>query len=388
MAKKSLDIISPKEKKAKIVLAPFDLKRRKKPVPPVLIATGIIIFGVVSYLFVEPKAEIEIWPEMESVVFETQAEIAGKELLSEETASREFLSSGTKEEEKKAEGVITVYNNYHLDQILVQNTRFWCFEGDELREFKTKEKVVIPPGGHLDVEVAALTPGAEYNISPCTFSVPGLKGSPRYTAVYGESSFPMTGGSIAEVPQVIAKDLERAREELTGEAFEKSKKSLEDLISSGDYILVEGGTWQKIIEEGSLAEPGQELEKFIYQIKAQTKALVLKNSELESFARGYILSQLPEGKEIQEKSLKVEHSSPEVNLKRGKISLNLKMTVDVFTSIDKNSLKEVVKGKSPEQIRQIFEDYPEIKRAQVRFWPFWVQKAPREAERIDIKLNI
>jgi hypothetical protein len=396
MPKKSFDIIPPKEKKAKVDLAPFYPKppkklavAKKKTFFFVLISVGAILLFSLSYLFIEPKTEIEIWPKMTATAFETQAEIPGRELLSEETVSQEFFSSGSKEKESKAEGVITVYNNYHLDQTLVQKTRFWCFiKGDELREFKTKEKVIIPSGEHLDVEVVASLPGEEYNIPPCTFSVPGLKGSPRYTAVYGESSSPMTGGEITKVSQVTAEDLSRAKEVLTKEAFEKSKKSLEDLISSDDYIAVEGGTRQKIIESGSPAEPGEELEKFLYKVKAQTKALVLKNSELEKFAKEYILSHISEGREIQEKSLKVEYSSPEVDLEKGKFALNLKMTVNVYSSIDKDSLKEQVKGNKLEQVKQLFEGYPEIEKVQVRFWPFWVTKAPQDTKRIDIKLNI
>ncbi len=397
MSQKSFDIIPPERGKAKINLAPLYFKSPKKlktdrrnKVLFISTFSGVILLFFLGYFLIESKAEIDVWPKMTSTAFETTAELSATELLSEETVSREFAATGSQEKKRKAEGVITVYNNYHLDQILVAATRFWCFEDDELREFKTKERVVIPAGGQKEVEVVASVAGEEYNIPPCTFSVPGLKGSPRYTAVYGESTSPMTGGEITRVPVVTADDLNRAKEVLIQEAFKKSQESLEDLISSGEYISAEGGTWQKIVEESSPAEPGQQADKFSYRVKAQIKSLVLKKSQLEEFAREYVLSQLPEGKEIQESSLKLAYSTsaPEANLDEGKITLDLKITVNVYSSIDSMVLKERVSGKKLEQIKKSFADFPEIEKAKVRFWPFWVNKAPTDTERIDINLII
>lgn len=409
-SKKSFDIIPPQ--KAKIDLPFFIPKlgekptkigpKKKKKIFPFLVSSGIILAAFLSYFFIPPKAEIEIWPKMEEVSFQTQVvvwssageidlvknQIPGFFLQAEESVSGEFPSSGSGEKKAKAEGVIRVYNNYHLEQILVQNTRFWCFEGDELREFKTKEKVVVPSNSYLDVEVVASASGEQYNIPPCTFSVPGLKGSPRYTAVYGESSSPMRGGEEAEVHQVTEADLEGAEASLTQRAFEKSEESLKNLISSGGYILVEGATVQKIIESDSLAEPGQETERFSYRVKSQARALVFKKSNLDDFAVSYIVSRIASGREVQTKSLQAEYSSSLVDLKGGKIALNLEMEANVFTAIKEAVLKETVKGKSPDLIKQGFEDYPEIDRAQVRFWPFWVQKAPEQAERIIIRMRV
>ncbi|RLC35152.1 MAG: hypothetical protein DRZ76_00895 [Candidatus Nealsonbacteria bacterium] len=395
MPKKSIDIIPPEKRKAKINLAPLYFKSPKKPkigrknkVLLISIFSGAVLLFSLGYFLIEPKAEIDIWPKMKSTTFETAAEFSGIELLSEETVSREFVATGSQEKKRKAEGKITVYNNYHLDQILVATTRFWCFEGDKLLEFKTKERVVIPAGGKKEVEVVAFAAGEEYNIPPCTFSVPGLKGSPRYTAVYGESTSPMTGGEIVKVPIVTADDLSRAKEVLTQEAFKKSQESMENLISSGGYVSAEGGTWQKIVEEGSPAKPGQQIDRFSYKVKAQTKSLVLKKSKLEEFAKEYVLSQLSEGKEIQESSLELEYSTPEVNLDEGKIAVDLKITVNIYSSIDSATLKEQVRGKKLEQIKESFADFPKIERAKVRFWPFWVTRAPESKKRIDINLII
>lgn len=208
--KKNLDIIPPQFS----VVPPGSFKKepaeelspRKSPVPFfVVICAVILLAGASAYFFIPQKVEIAILPKMEQVSFETTKEIVGRFIPEEEAAPGRFYLFGTREKETRAEGIIRVHNDFHLEQYLLPNTRFWC-GGEEATEFTTKEEVTIPSGSYLDVEVVASSPGEELNIPPCkVFSVPGLSGSPRYTAVYGESLSPMEGGGSVEEALVVEK---------------------------------------------------------------------------------------------------------------------------------------------------------------------------------------
>jgi len=397
MAKKKIVDISPPEKNQKVQefkkstaakepllksLPSFCLKK------PVLIVVGILLAALLSFVFIKPQAEVEVWPVKETVQFQVEFSTAGQLMTRLETASQEFVATGQAVKEEKAQGVIKVYNNYHLDQILVANTRFWCFEGDELREFKTKERVVIPAKEQLDVEVAASGPGPEYNIDPCTFSVPGLKGSARYTAVYGKSSLPMTGGAKIETNQISQEDLDRAETIVAEKALAQARTSLVNAISPEEYILPQEAIEAKIVKTNPLTGVGQNVDNFIFQAEAQSQALVFKKDEMEEFARAYILEQIPAGKELVEGSLAVGYLLKKVDLTEPKIVLELEISAEIYQLLDEGSVKESVKGLMPNELLSGLRKFPNISRVETDLWPFWARRVPQEVDRIKIKLNL
>ena len=196
------------------------------PFPKKILALVLSLFCVsVIFLHLGARAEIEIWPKAES--FSAQSDLLVDEKISkadfskemipgfsfskEKTISQEFSATGILGKEGRASGQIRVYNNYHLPQTLVATTRFISADG---KLFRSKEAVNIPAGQYLNVEVEAAELGPEYNIKPSTFSIPGLLGSPRYTAVYGKSFSSMEGGYVGEASQVTKNDLEKAKDNL------------------------------------------------------------------------------------------------------------------------------------------------------------------------------
>jgi hypothetical protein len=319
--KKTLDIIPPQlstsPKRNFGEESTEEIKQKKSPSSFLLIVCAVILLvGAAAYFFIPPKAEITIWPSIEEISFEVTREISGTLLREEEAFPQDFYLFGTEETETRAEGIIRVYNEFHLEQSLVVGTRFWCL-GEEAVEFKTKEMVTISSGSHLDVEVIASLPGEELNIRPCkVFSVPGLAGSARYTAVYGESFAPMQGG----------------------ESF--------------------------------------------------TGVLVVKKSELENIAREYVLTQIPQERKIQKNSLAIDCSSYSADLGKKNIILDLKITVGIYTVIDQEAFKRAVRGVDFEQIKELMVDFPEIRKIDIEWWPFWVTRAPEDVTSIDIKLDV
>lgn len=245
--KKTLDIIPPQtsDKPGQgMVAEPKQETGTKKSLSSLLllIFVGIALSGAALYFLIPQKAEITIWPKTAEVRFETNKEISGKFYRTEKAENEEeamvpehLYSFGKREIETKARGTIRVYNSFHLDQVLIPTTRFWC-GGEEDKEFITEERVTIPAGGHLDVEVVASSPGKNLNIGPCkVFSVPGLAGTSLYTAVYGESSSPMKGGeSFVEFLVVERSELENiAREYVLSQISENQR--IQDGSLAVDY---------------------------------------------------------------------------------------------------------------------------------------------------------
>ncbi len=358
---------------------------------------SLILLGIIGY-FALAKVEIEIWPETEILNFNEEitastktfqvnfleGSIPARIFEIEESASQEFPSSG--KIEKKAEGTIRVYNNYHLLVALRSGTRFQPpFE--KVLYFCSPQKIVIPAKSYLDIKVIACRPGEgeKYNIGPSKFSVPGLSGTDLFFYIHGESFEPMAGGGT--ISQVTEDDLERAKNILTETAFTRINESLKNKIPT-DFIPLEGAIKEEILETFPEVEPGAEVQSFKFQVKVKSKALVFKKSDLENFAKEFISAQIPKDKKLQTESLKIDFQAESTDLESEKTVLNLEFSAKIYLDIDFSLLRENLKGKSLEETKIILENQADIIKAQISAWPFWVRKIPQDIEKIELKISI
>ena len=197
----------------------------------------------------------------------------------------------------------------------------------------------------------------------------------------------MTGGFSEEVPQVTQEDLDQAQKILEEKALQNCQAALKEKISP-EFILLDDILDSKIIETFSLARPKEELEKFSFQVKAESQALVFKIEDAENFARDFILSQIPEDKQFYQESLKITYSLENINLELAKATLSLQMQSKIYSDVDAENLKKGLSRKSLTEAKLFLEDQPQIAQVLVKFWPFWVKKVPEDIEKIKIKLNL
>lgn len=366
---------------------------------PVLTILVIICIGGASYFLIKPKAELAIWPVKTPLILKTQV-VVGKDITKtletyDYSFSQEFPATGVKSANAKATGTIRVYNAYSLSpQTLIASTRF-VSDGGKL--FRTPQKVVIPGAhyegsklipGEVDIVVEAGESGDNYNIGPSTFSLPALAGTSRYTAFYAKSFASMTGGAKNQTVQVSQEDLAHAQNILTTKALEDSKKALIDSLSPEEYVIIEEALKSEIIELNPLVQVGQEVQNFTYQIKAKATALVSKKKDLEDFTKSYLLTQVPEGKQLNENSLVITYAPENVDWVKGRIVLTAEISAEVYPVIDENAIKEAVSNQRLDEMAASLKRFSEVDRFQARLWPFWADKAPLGTEGINIKLRL
>lgn len=425
MVKKIIDIIPPERVKKEKKTFPTSKKREFK-LPklsfPALDISGIFLefkkkqflfwatlflLGILS-VFILPKAEITIEPDSEIKSFDTNltidtklnvadlpsAVIPGKLFMVEKEVIDEFEATGKAIEEKKAEGIIRVYNAYSTSpQVLVATTRFVSANG---KLFRSIERVTIPGGhyeggkfvpGFLDIKVRADKPGEEYNIEPTTFSIPGFAGTPRYTYFYGKSFQPMTGGIKREVSVVTEEDLSEAKEKLTERVTKECNLALQEEIPP-EFIAPESTQKIEIVKTSSSALAGEKVENFIFKVKAQKKAIAFKREDIQNFVKQYISFQVPAGQKLFSESLKINYFAKAVDYEAGKVTLSLSIKAIVYSDVNIEAFKEVLKGKTLNETRMFLESQPEIKKSLVSLWPFWVKKVPQDGNKIYIHLKI
>ena len=71
------------------------------------------------------------------------------------------------------------------------------------------------------------------------------------------------------------------------------------------------------------------------------------------------------------------------------MTLGLKITGKTYSEIGQELFLSLIQQRSQEEIEKIIADnYPQIEKAEFKFWPFWVQKAPGNVERITIHIEL
>jgi hypothetical protein len=360
------------------------------------------VLTVATLHFVFARVRIEIWPETKIISFEekitadlkkeTNADlvssktIPAKTVETEKSASQEFPASGKITKEEKAHGKITVFNNYQSSQTLVANTRFQL-PSENVMYFRSVKTTVVPAKSQIEIDVVADRAGEEYNIGPSTFSLPGLVGSPQYYSIYGKSFSAMEGGFKGEVPKVTQEDLDRAKNILTEELFNAARETLKNQIST-DSVLLDGATKEEVEENSSSVQAGTETKSFSFQLKVKSRALVFSKTDLDDFAREYILNKVAGDEKIKSDSLQTNYSPESVDFNAGKIILKLNFSAKIYSDIDTNSLKQIIKNKTLTETKTILENQPKVEKVDLKPWPFWVKKVPDNLDRIQVQLSI
>ena len=414
MIKKIYDIIPPEEegelfkKEEKKEKNTFFLK--KAFVIPFIF---LLALGGIFYFSTEPKASVNVWLETDILTLKaninidadinnlnfTEKIIPGEIVEVDKVVSQEFYSSGSSFE--KAEGTIRLFNQFATwPETWAEGTRFVSGDG---KLFKSKSKIFVPAAkkegsktvaSYVDVEVIAAESGTEYDVKPTHFSIYVYRGTAKYSYYWGESYESMSGGG--ESLKVSQGDLDDAESVLSKKALLESKSYLISTVekSFNDSLIVDELIESEITEFSPLAEPNQEIESFMAQIKTKSKAIIFKKKDIEEFARLYILSETEEGKEIFPDSLEIKYFPSFLSenggekIKDDTIFLNLDLSVETYKKIDFNFFKRKILGKSVPEVKSIIlNNFSGVKEVEVEIWPFWAKNTPINIEQIEINLN-
>lgn len=320
----------------------------------------------------------------------------GKFFEQDSTAAIEgFSVSGKAIEEGRASGVIRVYNNHNPPRsvFLVAQTRFLSQDG---KTFKSQEKIRLSPAtiegknvvpAFQDVRVMAQEAGEGYNISSSKFSLPGLVGGLLYYSVWAESKQAMEGGFKREVDQVSDEDLGNAKKELEKKLKQVSREELKVKVGK-NFILPEQAISEENPQINCSSVAGAITQTFGCRGSLKVQGLCVKLSDVEDFFRYLVARDFSTTTECRNDTINYQLVPTVFNSKEGKMNLSMKFQCSAYQGIDKIFLVNSLVGKSANEIKQsIFSDFPQIKNAELKFWPFWIKRAPRDASKIEVKIE-
>lgn len=389
------------------VVQPVITQKKRFPLREIIVGVVIIVLLFGIYLFNKlPKVDVLVFPKLETITLEAkitadksvdeidmQKKIIPLRLLEEiKEASQEFPATGITSNDGKSSGTITIYNKVSpaVPLTLIVGTHFLSDSG---KYFVTLSKITIPAmkgktPGSISVNVQAKEVGADYNIGPSKFSVPKLSGTPYYYGIFGESRDSMAGGYTGKVKKVTKDDLDSAEDILTKKTLEDAESSVKNKVSE-EEVLLEGAVLSEVVEISSSVKAEAVADTFNQTVKVKVRALVVKKQDLEDFAKNSILSKITEDKSLRDESLKITYQASSLDFSKGIEKVDLQASAESYYKMDLNSLTDLLKRKSSDQIKEVTNlQYGEkISGVKIDFWPFWVKKAPKDINRINISLS-
>lgn len=364
-----------------------------------------LLLGIFIVIFVLPRAEISIltkkveWNYKDSVVADKNLaaadfggaiiKIPAQLFTQRKNLSLTYLATGKKQVEKKAGGTMTIHNAYSSDpQPLVVNTRFESSDG---KIFRLTEGVKVAGAKIIDGKIVPSTTeatvvadkaGQEYNIGPVEkFTIPGLKGSPKYNAFYGKSAAAMTGGFIGEITYPTPEDIKKAKEEISKQ-LEDSLRVLTIAQIPEDFKVIDGSSQYSVVKQEVMTEVDQS-GKFSVLLTGEMSLLAFKEDMLKAALIAKGTKAVGDRFVIKDQDLKYLGQA-RLDLVAGKISFPVEFKGIYWPKIDVENLKQQVAGKSENDLKALIFTLPDVESAKVSLWPFWVSKVPSKDTKITV----
>lgn len=302
-------------------------------------------------------------------------------------------ASGEEKVSRKSSGTIIVYNDASVEtQNLVENTRFETTDG---LVYRIPNAIVIPgkkivsgvsQPGTVETIIYADVAGEKYNIGLNDFTLPGLKGSARFTTIYARSKTGMSGGFVGMEKVVKSEEKTRVKTEL-----EMALK--DELISTAmtqvpeDFILFPSLT--SVTFEDLPQTVSSSTSSVTINMRANLLGIMFKKNDLSNYLT------------VKEITRTADESVDILALDSLNVSFVGTIPTDLLTSeeikfsvtgeavaewrTDEVALKSDLIGKHKRDVPSILNNYPTVVSATATIRPFWKSSFPSDGSQITIK---
>lgn len=299
--------------------------------------------------------------------------------------SKTLPLSETKKIQAKASGKIIIYNNFDSNpQKLIKNTRFESTAG---KIYRISESITVPgkkgtTPGSIEVMVYADSYGNDYNVTASDFTIPGFKGTPRYSGFFGRSNGAISGGSSGNVALVSQSDLDAAKDELALELTQEAKQAFKDSVKDG-FVSVSNSVQVVITDNADSVITGQ---TSTYTAQATGYMMLVREGSLAQALAGDTM---------------LDYAKAPVRLSyTDQLSFTLKNDAKIYTDqrldvlvegkpriimvTDTEQLKDSFIGKNRSDAPGIIQKVPSISQIEMSFFPLWLSSIPTNRDHISV----
>ena len=359
----------------------------------VVVLVGLL--AVFSLFF--SGAKIVLVPKQESVEFSTNltavregvdSEVFGvpyRILTISNDGSKTTSNVTEKEVDKKASGQIVIFNEYDSSPLrLVKNTRFETPDG---LIYRTPKSVVVPGRtskgpGSVTITVYADSPGEEYNIGLTDFTIPGFKGTDRFSKFYARSKTPMTGGFSGVMKIIPDDELKQMRDEIHEELARELRDSIYSQIPE-DFVLYRDGIFINFEPQANI-----DLGDSVQVVEKGTLVAVLfdKNKLSDYVAKNVVgLDGGVEISNIDELDFSIDNKEFVRPQEDVSFEFGLGGLANFIWVFDEEKMKQDFAGQPKKNTNFLLSNYEGIKEAEVIMKPFWKMSFPKNVDKIKIQ---
>lgn len=355
-----------------------------------LMLTIIAIFVVLHFALA--KVTIKIYSHLEnkqlSGIIEVQSEstdnispdnILGKIITVENELTVTIASSQNSIESDKAGGYVTIYNNHSVKQALVATTRLLTPDN---KLFRIKEGITIPPNSNLKVWAEADQSGEGYITEATTFIIPGLWEGLQ-DKIYAETT---EGMKLTSIPTYLTtqENLDKANEEIYQKAIVQALGSINDQLNKN--LWVDEKRLNLTFETIEMTPLNTEASELILTQKIIANGLIISEDDLLNTAKAKFTKELNEDQSLKEFddntfTFNILEIYPEKN------EAILEISIDAIINSNEHLWdinKDELIGLTEFDIQEYLKQY-NIDNAEIKFFPFWVDKVPRLKDHIIIE---
>lgn len=353
------------------------------------IGLTVILLAIVMYMtlsratiLVQSKEE-EVSADLLTTVRQNEpkdGDIAGR--VGSVTVSREasfpVLGEGI-ETTGKSSGEAIVYNNHTAPQTLIATTRFLSEKGVLFRLQKT---ITVPAGKTVTAFLTADKEGAEGDIGPSAFTIPGLNASLQ-KKIFAKSAGSMTGG-IIRASVITEKDVDEAAKNIKSLLSAEASEKLRDLLNkNGLYPNI--AYFFNVKNQKTDIKIGDKADKFKLKLELEAIGVVYGAGLQDQAAKtlsGMIAS---DRKLVSSNIMELQPVIEKYDLDAGTTALKTEITgKTVITETSPIFDKDKLAGMSAEEAEAYLEKYPGISGVNIDFFPFWLNKIPRLKDHIKV----
>jgi hypothetical protein len=366
-----------------------------------VIAAVVVVVLAGLALFAFRKTTVTVTPRSHVVVFDQTSQFTAYPAVSAATgtlaytvinsdlqASQTVTAGAMQEVQTKAQGSITVYNDYSTSPVkLIANTRFATPSG---LIFRVPDVVVVPgksgsTPGHVSVTVFADQPGDQYNVGPVSrFTVPGLQSTPAmYANIYAQSTASTTGGFAGQQAAVDPTTLSNTQSALRGELAQEAQAAASAQSGTTTIVLPQlvKITYQDLPQTTAASGSVQVNEEAhiqtpVFDTSTFTQAIA---QDVGESSDGVPLS-LVEGQGFS------SQSSDEASTTLGTDPLDFSLlgTATLVWQVDAKALAQALAGHDQNSFGTITATFPGIQEARSRIEPFWNTAFPSNPADISV----
>ncbi len=372
--------------------APRRTSRNRFAYKPALVAL-VVIAVAIGILFLLSGSQIKIDPMTASAhldgSFTANASTTSKFPFAvvsvEKLATQTVAGKSGSVVHTYAQGMMTVYNTQKRIQRLVTKTRFETKTG---LVFRIHKSVSIPAShgiipGILTVPVFADATGAQYNVGPSSFTLPGLAGTSLARKVYGRSSKPMTGGFSGTREQVSATVEATTRASLRSALSKDLASAIKTQIPE-DYVLLIGAATTTFSDLPN--KTTTTANQAIMSERGVLTAVIFPKTALAKAVAGAV-SGAYSGQPVsllETKSITLIPANTLPNAQDKTFHFTLSGSTTVVWTVNPKRVATAVAGKTLNQARTIIKGFPEIKEGFITLRPFWKNTLPNDPSEISV----